>query len=221
MPVALEDRPSEQVKEEVIDILVHNFSHSVISNEAFERRLDAVIAAESNQQMMDQIADLESRPEDDLIKQQKEQSFGVSYAVDEREAEDTETMITVLSGTNRSGQWVVPKEIRIFAMWGGAKLDFSDARFSSPNTVVKVYCLMGGVELFVSEEINVVSKALCVMAGVDNKAPSMAGKNAPTITVKGFLMWGGVDIKLKTNLKEKFMAFATQMKTMFADDKPR
>jgi hypothetical protein len=80
---------------------------------------------------------------------------------------------------------------------------------------------MGGVELFVSEEINVVSKALCVMAGVDNKAPSMAGKNAPTITVKGFLMWGGVDIKLKTNLKEKFMAFATQMKTMFADDKPR
>ena len=48
MTVKLEDRPLEQVKEEVIDVLVYNYSHSVISSEAFERRLDAVIATSSH-----------------------------------------------------------------------------------------------------------------------------------------------------------------------------
>ena len=221
MPVALEDRPREQVKEEVIDVLVHNFSHSIISNDAFERRLDAVIAAQTNQAMMDQIQDLDSRPTDEVLKQQKEQHFSVNYATEDSEAEEVDTIVNILSGSDRTGQWVVPKEIRVFALWGGSKLDFTDARFSSPNTKIKIYSLMAGTDIFVSEDVNVVSKAICIMAGIDNKAPSMAGRNAPTITVEGFMLLSGVNIKMKLNLKEKFVAFANQMKTMFSDDKPR
>ncbi|MBF7074024.1 DUF1707 and DUF2154 domain-containing protein [Glaciecola sp. MH2013] len=221
MPVAIEDRPSEQVKEEVIDILVHNFSHSIISNEAFERRLDAVIASTTNQQMMDQIADLDSRPTDEVIKHQKEQKFAVNYVTDSDETEEVDTMVNILGGSDRAGQWVVPKEIRVFCLCGGAKLDFTDARFSSPNTKIKVYSLWGGTDIFVSEDINVVSKSVCIMAGIDNKAPSLAGKNAPTITIEGIMLMSGVNVKLKTNLKEKFVAFANQMKTLFSDDKPR
>ena len=71
MAVILNDRPREQVKEEVIDILVHNFSHGIISNEAFERRLDSVIAAESNTEMMAEVADLDATP-DEFIKQNRE-----------------------------------------------------------------------------------------------------------------------------------------------------
>ena len=40
MTVILEDRPIEQVREETIDQLIFNYSHGVISAEAFERRLD-------------------------------------------------------------------------------------------------------------------------------------------------------------------------------------
>ena len=46
MAVILEDRPIETLREEVIDTLIYNYSHGVISNEAFERRLDQAMASQ-------------------------------------------------------------------------------------------------------------------------------------------------------------------------------
>ena len=46
MSVVLEDRPIEQVREEVIDNLIYNYSHGVISAEAFERRLDKAMSTQ-------------------------------------------------------------------------------------------------------------------------------------------------------------------------------
>lgn len=217
MPVILEDRPIETVKEEVIDVLVHNYSHGYISNEAFERRLDTVIASTSHQQMMAQIADLDPIPSDE-IKKQKEQTFSVNYHDDV--AEESETMVTILSGSERSGQWVVPRTIKVFSLFGGADIDFSDARFNSPKVKIQIMSIFGGVNIFVPENVNVVTKAFCILGGIDNKAPSLASRQAPTITIEGLILFSGVDIKIKTTIKEKFVAFANQMKEMF-DSKPR
>nr|WP_252732283.1 hypothetical protein [Paraglaciecola arctica] len=35
------------------------------------------------------------------------------------------------------------------------------------------------------------------------------------LTIEGLVMFGGLDIKIKRTIKEKFVAFANQMKTMF------
>jgi hypothetical protein len=215
MPVILEDRPIEQVKEEVIDILVHNYSHAVISNEAFERRLDNVISATTNQQMMDQIADLDGRPDPDLQKQ-KEEHFSVNYA--NEPTEDTETLVNVLGSSDRTGQWTAPKEIRVYTFLGGAKIDFTDARFSSPNTVVKIFSVLGGDNIYVPENVNVVSKAVCVLGSSENAAPSIASRQAPTITIEGVMILSSLEIKVKTKIKEKLMAFANEMKAMFTGD---
>ena len=115
MSVILEDRPIEQVKEEVIDVLIHNYSQGIISNEAFERRLDAVIASSKHQDMLDQIQDLDAAP-DDMLKQHKAQQFSVNYS-QTAEAE-TETLINILGDSDRSGVWTVPKEIKIFTLLG-------------------------------------------------------------------------------------------------------
>jgi hypothetical protein len=212
MPVKLEDRPIETVKEEVIDILVHNFSHGYISNEAFERRLDAVIEASSHQAMMDQIADLESTP-DEAIKKHKQEQFSVNYNDDV--AEESDTIVSILGSNDRSGQWVVPKTIRIFTVLGGSNIDFTDARFNSPNVKVQILSILGGDNIYVPENVNVVSKAFCVLGSIDNSAPSIASRKAPTITIEGLILFSGLDIKIKVTIKEKFMAFANQMKAMF------
>lgn len=52
MRVKLEDRPIEQVREETIDKLIVNYSHAVISAEAFERRLDEATDSESHQALV-------------------------------------------------------------------------------------------------------------------------------------------------------------------------
>ena len=74
MTVKLEDRPIEQVREEVIDKLIYHYSHGVISAEAFERRLDAAMASQSHQEIVDLASDLTMNV-DDQFNNRKQQQF--------------------------------------------------------------------------------------------------------------------------------------------------
>jgi hypothetical protein len=212
MNVKLEDRPIEQVKEEVIDILVYNYSHSVISSEAFERRLDVVITSTSHQEMMEQVEDLQPSP-DDTVKKHKEEAFAVNYATEGAQA--TETLINVLGESDRSGVWTVPRELKIYTFLGSSVLDFTNARFSSPHVTIKIVSILGGDKVYVPENINIVSKAFCILGSVKNRAPSIASNQAPTITIEGVVLLSELSIKIKTTMKESFVAFANKMKTMF------
>ena len=215
MTVKLEDRPIEQVREEVIDKLIYHYSHGVISAEAFERRLDAAMARQSHQEIVDLASDLTMNV-DDQFNNRKQQQFSINYA--SSDIPETETMINVLGGSNRTGMWEVPKEIKVLCLMGGADIDFSDAIFTSSNVTIKALCVMGGIDIKVPENVNVVTKAFCFMGGLDNKAPSIANGQAPTITIEGFVMMGGVDVGLKRTIKEKFVAFANQMKSAFSSN---
>ena len=214
MTVILEDRPIEKVREEVIDILIYNYSHGVISNEAFERRLDQAMASQNHQEIFKLAEDLE-KTQDAEFNSQKEQKFNINYGASDNDQIDT--IVNIFGGSGRSGQWTVPREIRIVTIFGGADIDFTDAIFTTPNVTIKILCLFGGDNIYVPENINVVSKAFCILGGIDNTAPSIASRQAPTLTIEGLVLFGGLDIKIKRTIKEKFVAFANQMKTMFND----
>lgn len=214
MSVSINDRPRDQVKDEVIEVLIYNFSRSVISDEAFERRLDAVMNAVDNEAMLAQIKDLQTPP-DDSIKKQQEQNFNVQYT--NEPAKQRDTMVSVLGENDRSGTWHVPREIRLFTLLGTNKIDFTHARFSGPNVTVKVLCLLGGDEIYVPENITILSKAFCLLGSVSNKAPSIASSQAPTVTIEGVVILGELVVKVKKTMKEQFVAIANQMKTMFGD----
>lgn len=209
--VKLEDRPIEQVREEVIDKLIYHYSHGVISAEAFERRLDAAMASTDHHEIVALAADLTMDVDEDYARQ-KEKKLNINYAASE--VPDNETIINIMGGSDRSGRWKVPAEIRVLNFMGGSDIDFSDAVFTTPNVTIKTLCIMGGTDIKVPENVNVVTKAFCFMGGIDNKAPSIADRQAPTITVEGFVFMGGVDIGLKRTIKEKFVAMANQLKTM-------
>ncbi|MGJ8678700.1 DUF1707 and DUF2154 domain-containing protein [Paraglaciecola sp.] len=217
MAVILEDRPIEKVREEVIDTLIYNYSHGIISDKAFERRLDQAMASTNHQEIVDLAKDLEIPKDEQFSKQnaQKERQFNVNYSASE--SEEPETIVNILGGSNRSGQWTVPSEVRIVSILGGADIDFTDAIFTSPNVTVRIFCLLGGDNIYVPENVNVISKAFCMLGGIDNTAPSIASRQAPTITIEGLVLFGGLDIKIKQTIKEKFVAFANQMKSMFND----
>lgn len=209
--VKLEDRPIEQVREEVIDKLIYHYSHGVISAEAFERRLDKAMASQDHHEIAELAADLTMQVDDDYSRQ-KENKFNINYSAGD--VPDNETIINIMGGSDRSGRWKVPAEIRVFNLMGGADIDFTDAEFTTPNVTIKTLCIMGGTDIKVPENVNVVTKAFCLMGGVDNKAPSIADRQAPTITVEGFVLMGGIEIGLKRTIREKFVALANQLKAM-------
>ncbi|NQY63495.1 MAG: DUF1707 domain-containing protein [Alteromonadaceae bacterium] len=213
MPVNIEDRPIETVREEVIDQLVMNYSHGEISYEAFERRLDTAMESQSNKEIADLVADLDLTVDKNYL-DQKTQDFSVNYAPGETESSDK--IINIFSSGNRSGAWKVAKKINIYSFCSGADIDFTDAKFTHPTVTVKLFSLFSGNIIYVPEHINVVSKAFCIVGSIDSELSSNATPNAPTIVIEGFSIFSGVTIKVKRTIKEKFVAFADNLKKIFS-----
>ncbi|MFY8327840.1 LiaF domain-containing protein [Pseudoalteromonas sp. ZZD1] len=214
MTVKIEDRPIEQVREQVIDQLIYNYSHGVISAEAFERRLDQAMAATDNLVLMELVGDLDLKA-DASYQNEKRAQFSPHYS--NQSQDETLHLKSILGSNERSGQWVVPKEIHITNLLGSIELDFTDAIFQHQHITLHVNCLLGSDEIYVPEHVNVVSKIFSVVGSVENKSVSLNKLHGPTITIEGKVILGSVEIKVKRTIKEKFVSFANSLKTSWKD----
>ena len=196
MPVENQDRPIDVLREEVIDQLIVNYGHEELSLEAFERRLDQALASDDASELSELVADLELKPDE-------------SYADQKREELDLDLDY---DGSNRSGPWNVPKEIRMLNLFGGGVIDFTEARFTHPSVRIKMLTLFGGASIYVREDINTVSKIISIFGGTDNSAPSSRSSHAPVVIVEGLVMFGGCKIKIKRTIKEIFVDFADRIR---------
>jgi hypothetical protein len=213
MSVILEDRPIEQIREETIDQLIVNYSHGVISAEAFERRLDLAMNTDSHQEIVKQVADLTLKTDTDY-EDKKEHQFTPSY--DSKTANESPLNINcVLGSVERSGQWQVPKVIVLRNVLAESTLDFTDAIFQHQNITIKLNCLLGSTKFYVPENVNVVCDTYGMLSSIENKAPSMANRQAPRITIEGKIVLGSLNVSIKRTIKEKFMAFANNLKKSF------
>ncbi len=208
MTVKLEDRPIETVREQVIDTLIVNYSHGEISSVAFERRLDDAMNAKENQVLMDLIADL-PRTSDKQYHANKDAHLGVNYS-SEPLAEDK--IVTVLSANEQKGAWRVPKTLKVTNIMSSSKLDFTNAVFTSQEVHLKIMCIMGDEAIYVPENVNVVFRTFNVLGNTESKLPSLATKQAPTIYIEGWVILGNIEAGLKRTMKERFMAFADELK---------
>mgnify|MGYP003624672363 CR=1 FL=1 len=216
MSVILEDRPIEQVREETIDQLIVNYSHGVISAEAFERRLDQAMSSDNHQEIIDLVADLTLKA-DKQYTSNKEHQFTPSYS--NADNDNTLSLQSILGNIERSGQWYVPKTITVNNMLGETLLDFTDAVFQHQNVTIKLNCVLGSNKIYVPENINVVCKSYGIISSIENKAPSMASRQAPIITIEGKVILGSLNITVKKTIKEKFIAFANNLKSAFDSNK--
>jgi len=213
MSVKVEDRPIEQVREQVIDQLIYNYSHGVISVDAFERRLDSAMDAPNNEALLALVEDLTLNT-DQQYKAEKQSQFKPHYSA-QQNSDDDFTLRSILGSNERSGQWVVPKNIYLSNFMGSVVLDFTDAIFAHQNVTIHVNCIFGSDEIYVPEHVNVVSKMFCILSSLENKSVSLNKRQGPTIHIEGKAVMGSVEVKIKRTIKEKFMSFANELKTQF------
>jgi hypothetical protein len=209
MPAPPQDRPIASVRDETIDRLIVNYGHGKLSLEAFERRLDQALDAKSADTLVALTSDLELKA-DKKYAEKKREEFGVQDPA--ANARRRSFMIHIFGGGNRGGAWTVPEEIWMLNLFGGAELDFSSARFTSNVTHIRMLTLFGGAQFYVTENINTVSNVLCIFGGVDNRGPSNPDPNVPTIVIDGLCLFGGASIEIKKTLKERWLAFADQVR---------
>lgn len=213
MPVTPEDRPLDALREDTIDQLVMGYGHGRLSLEAFQRRLDEAYDTNEHAVLARLTEDLDEVIDPGYVASKREE-LAVHYAPDD-DVDDVEYVVDVLSGGQRGGEWTAPGEIRVFNLMAGTDLDFTHARFCSRVTRVRVFCLCGGVNIFVPEGVSTSVKAFNILGGVSNKAPDTRDPTAPRLIVEGLVIMGGVDVKVKRTMKERMVELANTLRARF------
>ena len=207
------DKPIAKLREETIDQLTLNYSHGELSFEAFQRRLDQALDAETHNALLSLTADLDLVVDSTFMEHKRRE---LSFMTTSNGAVNEQKIVSIFGSSKRQNTWDVPKEIRVFNLFGDTTLDFDEAKFTSMETRIKVSSVFGSVKIFVPEGVKVVSNISCIMAGVKDRASYKKSVNEPTIILEGFILFSDVKIKLKKTFRERLMEFAETVKAVLA-----
>jgi predicted membrane protein len=87
---------------------------------------------------------------------------------------------------------------QILAVFGGGDVDLRKATLGADDVVLYANCVFGGHEIRVPEDWNVISKGVAVFGGYEDSTDHRKleeGAPAKRFIVKGFAVFGGVEIK--------------------------
>ena len=130
---------------------------------------------------------------------------------------ETQRILTVFGSNTRSGYWEPAERLEVLALFGGVKLDFTDANLYSGLTIVNCLAMFGGIEIIVPPELEVDANGTGMFGGFDLKALKKRKRRLfsrrgggpspdleydpddepPVLRVRGFAMFGGVAVKVR------------------------
>jgi Domain of unknown function (DUF1707) len=184
LPDRRELRASDSDRDRIAAVLRDAAGDGRLSLEELDERLSAVYAAKTYAELEPVVSDL------------PDSGAGPSVPIT-RDAPTSSTGIAIMSGFERKGPWVVPREFTAFAFWGGGQVDLREARFSEPEVTIRVFAIMGGIDVIVPENAEVIVNGVGIMGGFDHGGAGAGTAGGPRITVTGFAFWGGVGVKRK------------------------
>lgn len=85
------------------------------------------------------------------------------------------------------------------AIFGGIDLKLKDAIIQK-DILINATSVFGGIDIIVPANVNVKVQSTSIFGGTDNKITKQT-ENLPTIYVKAFCLFGGIDIKWKKHKK--------------------
>ncbi len=85
----------------------------------------------------------------------------------------------------------------MLAWFGGISVDLRSAKLSPDGARLDLHALNGGIAIIVPEGWRVRSTVTAMAGGVDARTPDPEAADAPTLTLDGFALFGGVAITAK------------------------
>ncbi len=171
---------SDDDRIQVAQLLSEAASHGRLTLEEYESRLAKVYSAASY---------------DDLERLTRDLPEAMEFRRGTCSPAPSTMLMAILSGFERRGRWNVPGRMTTFTLFGGGVVDLRYADFTSPNVEIHAYSILGGQTILLPPEVNVAIEGHGLMGGFDHDVEGGGTPGAPTITIKGFSLWGGVGIK--------------------------
>jgi hypothetical protein len=106
--------------------------------------------------------------------------------------------VAILSNMRRDADWILPRLFRVFAFWGNAELDLTQALLAPGTSEIEIRCIMASVEIIVPPDVRVESEVDAVLgsAEVQRQIASTTLPDAPTVRITGSAFLGSIEIKV-------------------------
>lgn len=193
--------PLNHTRQVTIDALCEHFANDVMSVEDFEARVDVAHRATTVDELRELLRDLPSGNLPTVAGAQASPAHVGSRApAPRRHSKENGYAVAVMGGARRAGQWNPARVNHTIAVMGGVELDFREAALPQGVTELKVYTVMGGVEIIVPPGLAVESHGIGIMGGFEHVADDERqawDSTAPVLRISGIALLGGVDIKVR------------------------
>ncbi|MCZ8204655.1 DUF1707 domain-containing protein [Gemmatimonas sp.] len=178
---------TEAHRDRVVRLLAAAFANDLLSVEQLDGRLAAAYRVRTPAELQQLLVD-PADPSRSLEDWQR--CFTAEGVVPERGA-----AVAVAGGFGVKGGWLVPRQLKVWAVAGGGELDLREARFAPGMTEIEVVAFMGGVELVLPEGVRLEVVGAAFLGGFEYKAgAAVEDPAAPLVRVSGAAIMGGVDI---------------------------
>lgn len=120
-----------------------------------------------------------------------------------QDLKDDKTMdsqMAVFSGSDRTYNDEEFTGANLMAVFGGVDLDLRNAKFTK-DVVIKAFCLFGGIEILVPEDVQVKIKSGFIFGGASDDRKGSTGKGKHTIYLDAAGGFGGITISDKGKKK--------------------
>jgi hypothetical protein len=121
--------------------------------------------------------------------------FGGRRAMRPDDGHSTFSALAIMGGVARRSNAQAFRGADLTAVMGGCEIDLRQASIE-PGTeaVIDVFAMWGGIEIKVPPDWTVVTRAIPIMGGVEDKthAPATADKR---LIIRGLLLMGGAGVK--------------------------
>jgi hypothetical protein len=187
-------RISDDERHQVAEILREAAGEGRLDLDELDQRLEATYAARTYADLVPITLDLPAHPHVRAVAQPDAASPDVVPGP------DRESHFAILSGLSRKGVWVVPRQMTILALMGGAELDLRHARFAAPEVVITINAFMGGAQVIVGPTTRVQMEGTGIMGGYSGPSglvDATLDPSSPVVRIKGVAIWGGVSVERK------------------------
>lgn len=196
------DRPVPQSnlraqRERTVAALCEQFAADNLALAELETRLDSAHRARSADELHALLQDLPALHSGEPVQTAPSGSVAPRRA-DGEDVRDTRTMVAFMGGVERKGRWTPGRRNLVFAVMGGAGLDFREVALPPGTTEVVLFCMMGGAEIIVPPGLAVDGSVIPIMGGFeDSSSAPPPGADAPVLKVTGVAIMGGVEITVR------------------------
>ena len=87
---------------------------------------------------------------------------------------------------------------KITSIFAGPEFDFYDCRLAEGTNILDITAVFGGIELVIPNDWNVIINVTSIFGGIDDKRKYISksdGSSKGTLIIKGFVLFGGGEIK--------------------------